>query len=261
MTETKDNVSISTPPPAAQRPSTAGGCLRATLIALLTVFGLTIALGVGFLVAGYVAVDRGVVRPVAELVKQLGIEATPEIRPNPITIVRSITDLAQLQTAAYSVEKIVTSQSGPQNWLGRLFEDNLIFVAVGQVTAGVDLARLTPADIQATTFQTVTIRLPPPQVFVATLDNERSYVADRDTGLLRRADPQIETAVRRAAEAAVLEAALEQGILEVADRNARLVLEGLLKSLGFQAVVFTNDPLPPAQPFDVEPPKGFLLPP
>lgn len=73
---------------------------------------------------------------------------------------------------------------------------------------------------------------------MATLDNENSYVYDRDTGLLRRADTQLESAARRAAEAEILRTATEDGILDQAQKNAETYLLSLLNSLGFSRVVF-----------------------
>ena len=233
-----------------------GGCGRYIGIAAIALFGLVVGIA-AMLVASTFLVDRAVTQPIESLKKSIGIDATPEIRPNPITIVRSINDLAQLQTASYSMEKIITAKRGEDSLFG-LFEDSLIFVAVGEVTAGIDLAKLTPNDIQATSFQTATIRMPQPEIFIATLDNENSYVADRDTGLLAEADSQMETQARQAAEQAILDAAIQEGILDKADENAKVVIDGLLKSLGFQAVIFVEGDMPAVEPFDPEVPKGIL---
>lgn len=253
---------VDNPPPAPPAAADNRGCLRMTLFALLAMFGIGVALIVGLLVTGFYATQRVVSAPaerVGEFFRELAVPVTPEIRPNTITIVRQINDLAQLQTASYQLEKIVTARQGRDFPFG-LLEESLIFVAVGEVTAGVDLAKLTQADIRATSFQTVTLRLPEAEVFIATLDNENSYIADRDTGLLVRADPQLETQVRQEAEQVILTAALEGGILAVAEENAEAVLSGLFKSIGFQAVVFVDGELPPPGPVeDPEIPKGFII--
>jgi hypothetical protein len=82
----------------------------------------------------------------------------------------------------------------------------------------------------------VTLRLPPPEVFIASLDNEKTYVYDRDIGFLRRGDVELESAARLAAEKEILEAALSDGILEQAQVNAEGYLFRLLGSLGFSNV-------------------------
>jgi hypothetical protein len=237
-----------------------GGCWRTALFGFLAIFALTFLGGIAFLFASAYALNRTVSQPVAALVKSIGINATPVIRPDPVTIMRQINNLARLETAEYLPEKIISADTGP-TFLG-LFDDNLLFVARGQVIAGVDLVNLTPADIQAVTYQTVTIRLPAAEIFVATLDNENSYVADRDIGIGRRIsgiDVELETRVRQEAVGAIEQAALEGGILELADENAKKVVEGLLKAVGFQAVVFIDGDMPPPVQVDPEQPKGFII--
>lgn len=237
----------------------AGGCGKLAMYGVLAAIALVVALGAGALMSTYFLADQAIAKPVQSLVKGIGIGATPEIRPDPVTIVRSINDLAQLQTASFQMEKIVTAKRGEDSILG-LFEDSLIFVAVGEVTAGIDLAKLTPNDIQAADFETVTIRLPEAEVFIATLDNGKSYVADRDTGLLATTDPQMETQVRQVAEEEILAAALEENILGIAEENAQTVLDGFLRSLGFTNVVFVEGAMPaPVEFGDPEVPKGFIL--
>jgi hypothetical protein len=80
------------------------------------------------------------------------------------------------------------------------------------------------------------VRLPASEIFVATLDNEETRVYDRDKGLLSRGDSQLETRARQAAEAAILEAACDQGILEQAAAEARTQLTALLGVLEFSEV-------------------------
>jgi hypothetical protein len=83
------------------------------------------------------------------------------------------------------------------------------------------------------------VTLPAAEVLVYTLNNQESYVFDRDTGLIGT-NPDLETEVRRAAEEEILSAALEDGILEMAQRNAETVVLRLLLSLGFTDVAFTR---------------------
>ena len=248
--------SAETPPTTSQT-----GCGRTALLVFLGAFGLGIALIVGFFVASAYTIDKVAVKPITQLVKSIGIRATPEILPDPVTIVREINNLAQLQTASIQMEKIVTAQTASDSFLG-LFEDSMIFVAVGEVTAGIDLAKMTPQDIQATSFQTVTLRLPPTEIFIATLDNELSYVADRDVGIgtrLAGQDTELETKVRQAGEQAIYDAAIERDILAIAQENAEDVLSGLLLSLGFETVIFVDGEMPAPIPYDPEIPKGFII--
>ena len=181
-----------------------------------------------------------VTRPLAQAEQALQeqfeqiLNPTPTVVPDPVTIIREVRGLSRLETAAYTVEKIITaeSQQGP---FAFLFGDRLIFVAHGQVIAGVDLARLEAADIAVDGEGGVDIVLPEAEVFVAALDSEQSYVFHRDTGVIgMKAD--LETAARRAAEEEILEAALEDGILDMAQSNAESYVRHLILTLGFKEV-------------------------
>lgn len=183
--------------------------------------------------------------PVAGLSTQVAevLHPTPTIVPDPVTIIHNVRSLARLETVQYTIEKVVTAEEG-QNSLSFLFGDKLIFVAHGIVIAGVDLAKLQPQDLW-TENGVLYVRLPQPEIFVATLDNEKSYVYDRDTGLLTHGDINLETGARQVAEREIRQAAIEDGILETARQNAEAYLTRLFISLGYPDVVFvTTTPTP-----------------
>ncbi len=182
---------------------------------------------------------------------------TPTIYASAATVVERVQKLSRLETASYHIEKVITAESG-QGPLGFLFGDKLLLVAYGQVIAGVDLGSIRPQDVQVTPDGTVYVVLPPPEVFVATLDNSRTYVYDRRTGVMGM-NPQLETAARQEAERMILQAALEDGILEKAEENAREVLRALLWSMKFEHVIFVDSlptPVPSLTPVMTETPPG-----
>lgn len=166
------------------------------------------------------------------------LNPTPTVIPDPVTIIREVQSLARLETIQYSVEKVITAELN-QGVLGPLFGDRLLFVAHGYVIAGVDLAALDTQDLLLED-GVLYVTLPEAEVFVATLDNDKSYVYDRDTGLFKKSDKELETTARKAAEKAILDAALEDGILQQAQQNAEVYLERLFNSLGYLKVVFKN---------------------
>jgi hypothetical protein len=173
------------------------------------------------------------------------LHPTPTLIPNPITIIRDVRSLARLETIQYTVEKVITAEQG-QGTLGVLFGDKLIFVAHGQVIAGVDLSKLGAGDIDIKE-GILYVRLPKPEIFVAALDNEKSYVYDRQTGLLTKGDINLESSARRLAEDEIEKAAVEDGILDLAKQNAENYLTRLLSDLGYPDVIFVYDnstPLP-----------------
>jgi len=187
--------------------------------------------------------------PVANLSTQVAevLHPTPTVLPDPLTVIHNVRSLARLETVQYTIEKVVTAEEG-QNNLGFLFGDRLIFVAHGVVIAGVDLAKLQPQDLWVEG-GVLYVRLPAPEIFVATLDNEKSYVYDRETGLLTHGDVQLETEARRVAERSIRQAALEDGILQTARQNAEAYLARLFMNLGFPDVIFVEaTPVPTLQP-------------
>lgn len=196
---------------------------------------------------------RQATQPVAALSAGLGtqiaeiLHPTPTILPDPVTIVREVRSLARLETIQYTVEKVITAETG-QGPFGFLFGDRLLLVAHGVVIAGVDLGRVEPTDVWFDEAGRVYLRLPAPEIFVATLDNNQSYVYDRDTGLLTSGDVNLEAAARRAAEEEIRQAALRDGILDQARLNAESVLYRLLRSLGFGDVIFAPAGAGPALP-------------
>ncbi len=173
---------------------------------------------------------------------------TPTILPDPVTIIHDVRSLARLETIQYTMEKVITAQTN-QNELSFLFGDKLIFVAHGRVIAGVDMAQLRPEDMWVQG-NVLYVRLPPAEVFVVTLDNDKSYVYNRDTGLLTKGDVNLETTARAAAEKEIMKAAVDDGVLTQAQQNAESYLSRLFRGLGYPDVVFVHDTQaqPTAQP-------------
>ncbi len=174
------------------------------------------------------------------------LNPTPTILPDPVTVIHEVRSLARLETIQYTVEKVITVEKG-QNELGFLFGDKLIFVGHGKVIAGVDLNRMQPQDMWVKG-NVLYVRLPPAEVFVVTLDNNKSYVYNRDTGLLTKGDTNLETTARSAAEKEILQAAMDDGVLTQAQQNAESYMSRLFRGLGYPDVIFVNDATPAPQP-------------
>jgi hypothetical protein len=164
------------------------------------------------------------------------INPTPTIIPDPVTYITEIRALARLETIQYSVEKVITAEIG-QGTFGFAFGDRLLFVAHGIVIAGIDMEKLQPGDLRLDG-GVLYVRLPPTEIFIATLDNEKSYVYDRDTGLLTKGNIDLETLARQTAEDEIRKAALEDGILVQGQRNAENYLLKFFNALGYKNVIF-----------------------
>jgi hypothetical protein len=167
------------------------------------------------------------------------LNPTPTIIPDPVTYINEIRALARLETIQYSIEKVITGEMGGGTF-DTFFGDRILFVGHGTVIAGIDMEKLQPEHMR---FENgvLTVTLPSAEIFIATLDNEKSYVYDRQTGILTKPDPNLETLVRQKAEEEILKAAIEDGILEQAQTNAEAYLFKFFAALGFPNTIFLSD--------------------
>jgi hypothetical protein len=167
------------------------------------------------------------------------LNPTPTIIADPVTYINEIRALARLETIQYSIEKVITGETGGGTFQS-LFGDKILFVGHGTVIAGIDMEKLQPEHMR---FENgvLTVRLPPAEIFVATLDNEKSYVYDRETGILAKPDVNLETLVRQRAEEEIRKAALEDGILQQAQLNAEAYLFKFFAALGYPNTIFVSD--------------------
>ncbi|HYB94037.1 MAG TPA: DUF4230 domain-containing protein [Vicinamibacterales bacterium] len=153
------------------------------------------------------------------------------------TVVHQIQQLQRLETVVYTLEKIVTGDQSSRFLPRLLGGDRLLLIVHGEVTAGVDLAALDGSKVSISG-TSVNVTLPPATLFSTRLDNARTRVYARETGLFTAPDPQLESDVRREAERQLTQAALDGGILNTAAANARSTLTSLLHGFGFDAVTF-----------------------
>lgn len=219
--------------------------MRNVILAVLIGFLLLTLLAGALLWTGFQRIAAPVVEMSGALRTEVAavLQPTTTIMPDPVTIVREVRSLARLETIQYTVEKVITAESG-QGPFGFLFGDRLLLVAHGVVVAGIDLDQIGPEDIHFDELGRIYLDLPEAEIFTVALDNQQSYVYDRDTGLLTSGNVDLETEARQAAEEAIREAALEDGILEQAGLNAETFLFRFLRSLGYADILF--QPFEPA---------------
>lgn len=157
------------------------------------------------------------------------------IRLDHPSVVRQIQSLARLESVVYRMEKVVEGERANRWFPSLLSGDRILMVVYGEVTAGVELAAVQAHDVHLDD-RSLTVKLPSPVVFQSRLDNTRTRVYSRDTGLFTSFDPYLETEVRRAAEEQLREAAIADGILDAAEQNAEQTLKGLLRALQFEEI-------------------------
>ncbi len=151
------------------------------------------------------------------------------------TVVRQIQQLQRLETVSYTMDKIISGEHDNQYLPKFLAGDRLLLVVHGEVIAGVELTKLQPSDV-AVNGRNLSIHLPAAEVFTTRIDNGKTRVYSRDTGLFSSPDPNLESEVRQEAERQLEQAALEDGILKSANQNARNTISSMLKGFGFSQV-------------------------
>ena len=157
-------------------------------------------------------------------------------------VVQRIQRLNRLETVVYSIDTVVEGSKSSTVLPDLLAGDRILLVVHGQSIAGIDLGQLKAEDVRITNKdggQSIHVTLPPSQLFLTTLDNQHTRVYVRSTGLLVPADPNLETDTRAKAEQQLQQAALADGILDAARKNARATVTTLLYSLGFNQVDVT----------------------
>lgn len=187
-------------------------------------------------------------------------------------VVSQIQQLNRLQTVAYSVDTVITSQKDG-TWYN-LWQDKQkgLFIAHGRVNAGVDLAKLTPEMVklspivpevsednindpataqaasqanQVTSLDNANIHitLPPVQIFDVYLDDIEMY--DWQTGVfgMLKADPNILKQAQSVGKNQVLKQACQGDILKLATDNAKVQVQQLFEMTGARVTV-TVSPSP-----------------
>ena len=155
-------------------------------------------------------------------------------------LVTQVRSLSRLETASMHVMHIGTITQGYDLVPDAIAGDQMTFLAAGDVIAGVDLSLVGSSDIYRQPDGTLVLRMPPAQILVTRVDNRESRVISRKTGLLRRADINLESRARQHAEQEIRNEAFRKGILNMASENAQAKLAEFLHTLGFEKVKFVK---------------------
>lgn len=163
-------------------------------------------------------------------------------------VVQQVQNASELTTAVFSMEAVVPAASD-RTFAGYVIgKTNLLYIAYGEVRAGVDLSELTSADISVSQVgdeEVLTVNLPAPQILDSKIDVSRSKVYDYDRGFLSLGPdraPQLQDLAQRTALETIETSACEQGVLESASTRSQQVVEQLLGNFDFANIVVTVQP-------------------
>ena len=208
------------------------GGLGTTLVLALVIVVLSVALGL--------AISRLDFMARVPVVGPFLFEEQPARTTTGPVVVEGIKDLDQLATVRWEESVIITRRSGGTELEQLVAGEEVTVVAAGDVEAGVNLADLGQDDVRVNG-ETVTIRLPEPEILSVSLDEEETRVYDRDFGLLNvRPDDALVEEARDAAVDKIEKTARDEDILDQAEQNAENSIRAFVTSLGFERIEFAD---------------------
>lgn len=175
----------------------------------------------------------------------------PTLVFNMTTILEKIQDMSMLTTTRYNYSGIVTVQTDMPALLNSLYGRQLMMVAVGSVTAGIDLSKLTEADM-ANNDGVLTLNLPAPTLQDCFLNEQDTEIVERSGGPFSGATGRdnLDVESRRYAVRQFRDKALESGILNEVKLQSQIALAQFIGALQVNSIrevrISFADPLPDA---------------
>jgi hypothetical protein len=171
--------------------------------------------------------------------KPFGAESIDRSQP---AMLKSVRDLSQYHAASGEFQVVLDIENDVKWVPSALAGERTLFVAAGSVNAYVDLGSIKDDGlIVSADRKTVELRLPKARLDKPNLHHDRSYVFSQERGLINDlqalAGPPDQQRFYVAAEAKLAEAAKQSELLKRAEDNTRVMLTGMLQSLGFQVKV------------------------
>lgn len=172
-------------------------------------------------------------------------QSKPEVDVKSI-LIQQVKEASDLTTATFVMQAVVpTKQEASLNGLV-IGTTKLLYIAYGEVKAGVDLQLLTTANIE-TVGDRVKVTLPPAKIMDSKIDVTRSSVYDYDRGFLGLGPdvaPSLQQQAQQEALSKLVAAACTDKILDRASDRAKLVVTQLFATAGVQNLMVEVQPAP-----------------
>jgi hypothetical protein len=160
-------------------------------------------------------------------------------------VIQQVRNASELTTAVFTMQAVVpTSQDAVLHGFV-VGTTKLLYIAHGEVRAGVDLSQLNPQNIQVSSDR-VRIQLPPPRILSSKIDVNRSSVYDYNRGFFSLGPdtaPELQSLAQQEALKKITQTACTSGILEQARDRASFVVTQLLTGAGYRSVTVESQPV------------------
>jgi hypothetical protein len=150
----------------------------------------------------------------------------------------AVRDLARVETTELHIEKAIDLTDKQSRLAGLVgAEDAVLIVVSGDVTIGVDLAKLKDDDVEMDERASVAhVRLPCPEILDVRLDEKATYVVARTGTSFAERGERIIPRARAEVIATIERAARETDAVERAKHGAERQVRVLLSRLGIERV-------------------------
>ena len=153
-------------------------------------------------------------------------------------LVQRIENIQELSTTVQTIETVVPASAERKIGDLPLATTRLLYIARGEIKAGVDLSQLTDADIVVSN-NSIEIDLPPAKILDSKIDVNRSRVYDYNRGFLNLGPdvaPQLQTLAQRETLSKMIATACQEGILDNANLKAKEAITQLLMNTDHRQV-------------------------
>ncbi len=146
-------------------------------------------------------------------------------------VLSKITTMGKLELVKFSMKDVIDKTESKDFWP----DERILFVAVGEVTACIDLTKVKKDDVRING-DSLTLFLPQPEICYTKLDHQKSKIYDvsgmwfSDTVKDRVED------IYKIAESKIFTSAMQMNILGKAKQNAQLIFKPLVVNLSDKKV-------------------------
>jgi hypothetical protein len=190
------------------------------------------------LVVGLLTVVKNTSQFVENITNLFDYQVTKPQIDDPHIIIKQMSSVSELTTSVFVMDTIVPASS--RRRLGNIIlgKTKLLYVARGEVKAGLDLSKIQPQHINIDG-DSIVIKLPAPEILDSKVDVSKSQVYDYDRGFLNLGPdvaPQLQIQAQHYTLNQIKKNACEQDILKQANDKAVTLITQLMTNVGYTNV-------------------------